>query len=169
MVNEWFVVRAGATVAIAAGAAIVAFLMSVPGQEPSLPARALPLSACLVWTAMLAGAIRTGGSALDRLLEVTPHPSCALFIAATALPAGAMLVLMLRRAAPLQARWTAGLAGLASLALGALSTQFVCTNDTAAHHLLWHVAPVVLLAVPGFAFGSALLGPPKRFRSSRFV
>jgi hypothetical protein len=52
---------------------------------------------------------------------------------------------MLRRAAPLARVWTCALAGLASLALGALGTQFVCTDDSAAHHLLWHVLPLVLL------------------------
>jgi hypothetical protein len=73
-----------------------------------------------------------------------------------------MLVRMLRHAAPLQARWTGGFAGLASLALGALGTQFVCTNDAEAHHLLWHFTPVVLLALASGAVGSSLFGWPHR-------
>jgi hypothetical protein len=100
---------------------------------------------------MLVGTIAATRSPLDVLLQVTPHPSCVLLVVATALLPGATLVRMLRDAAPLQARWTGGFAGLASLAVGALGAQFVCTSDAAAHQLLWHFAPVVLLAPGGIA------------------
>jgi hypothetical protein len=160
MMNGWFVARATATLAIVVAAAIVAFFMSVPGAERSRLVRALPLAACLVWAVMLVGTLPR--SPLDVLLQVTPHPSCVLLIAATAITPGVMLVRMLRRAAPLQAQWTGGFAGLASLALGGLGTQFVCTNDAAAHHLLWHFTPVVLLALGSVAVGSSLFGWPHR-------
>jgi hypothetical protein len=162
MANGWFVARATATLAIVVVAAIVAFFISVPGVEPSRLVRALPLAGCLVWAVMLVGTIAATRSPLDVLLQVTPHPSCVLLIAATAITPGVMLVRMLRHAAPLQARWTGGFAGLASLALGALGTQFVCTNDAAAHHLLWHFTPVVLLALASVAVGSSLFGWPHR-------
>ena len=158
MVNGWFVARATATVAVVAGAAIVAFLMSVPGVAPSLGVRALPISACLTWFAQLAGTIAAASSPLDLLLQATPHPSCVVVITATSMAPGLVLVRMLRHASPLQVRWTGGLAGLASLALGALAAQFVCTNDAAAHHLLWHLTPVALLTLASFAAGSTLLG-----------
>lgn len=160
--NGWFVARAAATLATAAGAAILAFFMSVPGLEPSRRLRALPLAACLVWAVMLAGTFATTRLPLDLLLPVTPHFSCGLLIAATALPPGAALLRMLRQAAPLQATWTAGLAGLASSALGALGAQFVCPNDAAAHHLLWHFTPVVLLTLATAAAGPSMIGWPRR-------
>jgi len=156
------VARATATLAIVVAAAIVAFFMSVPGVEPSRLVRALPLAACLVWAVMLVGPIAAVRSPLDVLLQVTPHPSCVLLIVATALLPGAILVRMLRDAAPLHARRTGGFAGLASLAVGALGTQFVCTNDAAAHHLLWHLTPVVLVTVASIAVSSSLLGRPRR-------
>ena len=162
MMNGWFIARATATLAIGVTAAIVAFFMSVPGVEPSRPARAVPLTACLAWAVMLVGTIAATRSPLDVLLQVTPHPSCVLLVVATALLPGATLVRMLRDAAPLQARWTGGFAGLASLALGALGTQFVCTNDAAAHHLLWHLTPVVLLTLTSAAVGSSVLGWSRR-------
>ena len=161
MVNGWFVARATATIAIAFAAAIVAFSLSVPGGEPSLLVRALPLAACLMWAVMLAGTIAATRSPFDLLLQATPHPSCVLLIATAALLPGAVLVRMLRQAAPLQAAWTAGFAGLASLAAGALGAQFVCTSDAAAHHLLWHFTPVVLLTAASIAVGSSLLGRPE--------
>jgi hypothetical protein len=162
MMDGWFVARATATLAIVVGAAVVAFLMSVPGVEPSRLVRAVPLSACLIWAVMLIGTIAGARSPLGLLLQVTPHPSCVLLIAATAVLPGATLVRMLRRAAPLQVSWTGGFAGLASFAVGALGAQFVCTNDAAAHHLFWHFTPVVLLTVASIAVGSSLLGRPHR-------
>ena len=165
LMNGWFVARATATLVIVDAAAIVAFFLSVPGVEPSRLVRALPWAASLIWAVMLAGRIAATESPLDLLLQVTPHPSCALLIVATAILPGAMLVRMLQDAAPLQAASTGGLAGLASLALGALGTQFVCTNDAAAHHLLWHFIPVVLLALAGIAVGSSLFGRSHRQES----
>ena len=162
MMNGWFVARATATLAIVVAAAIVAFFMSVPGAERSRLVRALPLAACLVWAVMLVGTIAANGSPLEVVLQATPHPSCVLLIVATALLPGATLVRMLRDGAPLQAAWTAGFAGLASLAVGALGAQFVCSNDAAAHHLLWHFAPVVLLTLASIAVGSSLFGWPHR-------
>jgi hypothetical protein len=162
MMNGWFVARATATLAIVVAAAIVAFFMSVPGAERSRLVRALPLAACLVWAVLLVGTIAANASPLEVLLQVTPHPSCVLLIVATALLPGATLVRMLRDAAPLQAAWTAGFAGLASLAVGALAAQFVCSNDAAAHHLLWHFTPVVLLTGASIAVGSSLCGWPHR-------
>lgn len=158
MVDGWFVARAAATTAIALAAAGVALLLSVPGVEPSRGGRALPLLACLVWAAMLVIGIAATSSPFELLLQVAPHPSCVLFIAATGLSPGVVLVRMLRHAAPLRTAWTAGCAGLASLAVGALGAQFVCTNDAAAHHLLWHFAPVLLLSVASVAVGSSWLG-----------
>lgn len=162
MMNGWFVARATAAIAIAFAAAIVAFFLSVPGVEPSRLIRALPLAACLVWAVMLVGTIAATRSPLDLLLQVTPHPSCVLLIVATAFLPGVILVRMLRHAAPLATRWTSGLAGLASLAVGALGAQFVCTNDAAGHQLLWHFTPVVLLALASIAVGSSLFGWPRR-------
>jgi hypothetical protein len=140
----------------------VAFFMSVPGAERSRFVRAVPLAACLVWAALLVGTIAANSSSLEVLLQVTPHPSCVLLIVATALLPGAALVRMLRDAAPLQPAWTAGFAGLASLAVGALGAQFVCANDAAGHHLLWHFTPVVLLTVASIAVGASLFGWPHR-------
>lgn len=154
--NGWFVARATATLAAAVAAANVALLSSVPGAEPPGVARALPVAACLVWAGMLIGAIAASPSPVDALLQIPVHPACLLFIAATTLPAWAVLARMLRRAAPLRARRTGALAGLASLAAGALAAQFVCGDDRAAHHLLWHFTPVAGLTIVSAVTGSTL-------------
>lgn len=159
MLNSLFLARASTTLAIMVTAGILAFWMSVPAGQPSRLVRALPLATCLTWAAILAGTIMMSTPPLRFLLQVTPHPSCVLFIAATALAPAIVLVRMLRRAAPLQATLTGGFAGLASLAAGAVGAQFVCANDAAAHHLLWHFTPVMLLTLVSAAAGSLLLRP----------
>jgi hypothetical protein len=159
MTDGWFIARAVATLVIVAAAATVAFLISVPGVWPSRAARTLPAMAGVAWGVMLAAALAFAGSPLERLLLVQPHPVCVLQIAGLALLPGVVLTRMLRRAAPLRRRWTGGLAGLAIAALGALGTQFVCGDDTAAHHLVWHFTSVVLLALAGVAMGSSIFAP----------
>ncbi len=156
LVDGWFLARVAATLAIALTAAALAFFSSVPGVEPSRGARALPFAMCIVWGAMLIEAIAATQSPADTFFRVRPHLSCVLLIAGIGLPSGAMLVRMLRHAAPLQPRWAGAFAGLASLALGALGAQFVCTNDAAAHHLVWHFIPVALLTLTSVAAGPSL-------------
>lgn len=159
MLNPWFLARASATLALMVTAGMLAFSTSVPAGEPSRLVRAVPLATCLMWAAILVSTLPTGKSGLVLLLQVTPHPSCVLSIAATALSPAFLMLRMLRRAVPLQATLTAGFAGLASLAAGALGAQFICTNDAAAHHLLWHFSPVLLLTLAGAVAGSLLLRP----------
>lgn len=162
MTDGWFVARGVVTLAIACAAALVAFRLAVPGDAPARRVLALPLAACLLWAAMLAAAVLAVPSPLTLLRQVAPHPSCILFIAATALPAAVVMVRMLRRGAPLEGRLTGGFAALASVAAGALGAQFVCANDAAAHHLLWHFAPVMLFALAGVTAGSSLVGGAAR-------
>jgi hypothetical protein len=157
MMDGWFLARAIVTLIIVFAAAIVAFSTSVPGAEIPNLGRALPLAASLMWAVMLVGTIAATWSSGELLAHLAPHPSCVLIIAATALSPEVLLLRMLQRAAPLQATRTAGYAGLASLALGALAAQFVCANDAATHHLLWHYLPVVLLTVVSIIIGSTLL------------
>jgi hypothetical protein len=163
MIDGWFIARAVATLAIVAVAAAVAFLISVPGVWPSRAARTLPVMAGVAWGVMLAAALAFAGSPWERLLLVQPHPMCVLQIVGIALLPGVALTRMLRRAAPLRRQWAGGLAGLATAALGALGAQFVCGDDTAAHHLLWHFTPVVLLALAGVAMGASVFAPPRAY------
>jgi len=158
IVDAWFLARGAAAFAIVLAAATVAFATSVPGREPSAAVRALAPAACLAWGAMLITAIAATQSPLDQMLHVPFHPSCVALITAAGVPPGALLVRMLRRAAPLQARLTAAATALASLASGALAAQFVCADDGAAHHLVWHFAPVVLLTIVSVVPGSSLFG-----------
>jgi len=78
-----------------------------------------------------------------------------LILTISALP-GIWLFDMLRRAAPLEARYTGVFAALGALACGALGTQFVCPIDAPGRQLLWHFVPVIVLASLGLAMGARL-------------
>jgi hypothetical protein len=162
LADAWFTSRAALTLATALVAATVAVRTGVPGLARARRIRAVPWVLCLVWAAVLAGGLASTGTPLRLLSTVSPHVSCVVRIAAIALVPGIWLVRTLRRAAPLDPRWTAGCTGLASAALGALGTQFVCSSDAPAHHLVWHLLPVVLLALATVLAGPHLLPPPGR-------
>jgi hypothetical protein len=63
----------------------------------------------------------------------------------------------LRRAAPLQPRYTGLLALLSTGALAALGTQLLCAKDDLLHVLLWHAGPLALTALLGVSLGDVLL------------
>ena len=84
--------------------------------------------------------------ASDFMTEVELHRGpCGFFILFTGLFSTLGLFLILRKAAPTQlsltALWTA-------LSVGSLSSMFmhlVCTHESTAHVLLWHVTPILML------------------------
>lgn len=158
----WFLLRAAATLGMAMAGAGIAFVTSVPGRGRSLVARALPAATGLVWAGLLAQTITGIGSPIALLSGATVHPVCVLLVTTIALPPGVVLARMLRHGAPLQAGWTAACAGLASAGVGALGAQFVCANDAAAHHLVWHVTPVAVLTAAAAVAGPWLLPGPSR-------
>jgi len=160
--RPWFAARAAVTLATAIAAATAAVRLSVPGLARPLRIGAMPWALCLGWGASLAGGLVSIGSPLRLLLSASPHVSCVVCIAAIGLVPGVWLVRTLRQAEPLDVRWTGGCAGLASAASGALATQFVCSSDAPAHHLLWHFAPVVLLALAPLALAPGLFAPQGR-------
>ena len=161
MRDGWFVARAAVTLGIVVGAALLALMTSVPGLPAPPRVRALPWLASVAWFAMLAGIIAATRSPLATLAQTSPHPSCVLFIVAIATAPAATLLRMLRHAAPLERARAGGLVGLAGAALGALGAQFVCANDAAAHHLLWHFIPVVLLALASVPLGALARRAPR--------
>jgi hypothetical protein len=152
-----FVAAALATLALALTAAAGAFALSVPGAGARRAVRACPLLAAAAWATLLWLRLTAAGGEPITQLAATPwHPACVLLILSVGTVPGIWLFAMLRRAAPLQPLWTGALAALASLALGALGTQFVCPIDAPGHQVLWHFTPVVLITFVGLALGARL-------------
>ena len=127
-----------------------AFVLSVPGGERSAADRWTPIAAGAAWASWLAIAVVVRGSPLSRIAGSFPlHWGCVMHIALLAIAPGALLFVMLRRAAPLRTRWSAGLAGLAAAALGAAATQWICPLDNPAHLLTNHFVTMGLVAAAG--------------------
>lgn len=150
------------TMATALLSAAAALVLSIPGAERSRIQRWLPIIAGAAWAAWLGAALIAGGAAGSRLLAMPVHVACILQITALGLLPALVLMGMIRRAAPLEAGWNAGLAALAALALGAVGTQFICPIDDPAHLLVGHFMPVALVGA-----AAAWLGG-RRLRTSSF-
>lgn len=151
-----FILAAAFTGMLALTAAANAFRLSVPGASPGRAARVMPLIAAIAWASLLWIRMSASGDPLAQIAATPPHPVCILLILTiNALP-GIWLFNMLRRAAPLEVRWTGVFAALGALACGALGTQFVCPIDAPEHQLLWHFVPVVVLTSLGLALGARL-------------
>ena len=147
------------TALLSAGSALV---LSIPGAERSVWQRILPLLAVGVWTLALAYFLNTDGSAVPRLLEWPLHVSCLIEIAGFSVIPGWALFTMLRRAAPLQRAWSGALAMLATAAIAAAATQFICSVDDPAHQLVGHVLPVAVLSILGAIVGQRFLNWMRR-------
>jgi hypothetical protein len=157
-----FVGTTAATLVTALLAAAAAFVLSVPGAERSPAQRIMPLAAGRLWAPMLAVGLTTGGDPVRRLLSLPFHWLCLIEIAGLGLVPAWALFAMLRRAAPLRRSWSAALATLAAVALGAAATQFLCPIDDPAHLLVGHVPPVASLAIGGAIAGRRALDSLKR-------
>jgi Negative regulator of sigma F len=96
---------------------------------------------------------RDRGDPGRRVLALPFHLLCLIEIAGLGVVPGWLLFTMLRRAAPLRRVWNAALATLASVALGAAATQFLCPIDDPAHQLVGHLLPVACLSVWGAIAG----------------
>lgn len=83
--------------------------------------------------------------------------NCIRDIVVLGLLPGALLFFMIKKAAPLGLGKVGAFAALSVAALGAVGTQFICTNDDPLHALIWHYVPVLLLGWLGVVIGRRLL------------
>jgi len=139
----------------AIAAALAAFQVSVPGRSRRWAL--LPAAPALLWIGAsglgcLRGWLAPGSGAAE---GETAH--CFAFLMSVSLPLSALLVLMLRRACPLQPGLAAGLGGLAAAAAAALLLVPFHPHDATLTDLASHaVAVALILALNGF-FGGRIL------------
>lgn len=151
-----FLLQAALLLSAAVLSAGGAFVLSVPGAERRGLTRGLPLLAAAMWGLWLAAGwgLAPAGAAAE---WPRPAPMCAVEVIALGLAPGVLLFVLVRQAAPLRLTWTGVLAALATGALGALGSQFVCADDSPAHLLLWHFLPMAVLATAGIVLGRVIL------------
>jgi hypothetical protein len=136
-------------------AVATAFRLSVPGGEPRAWARWWPLVALGALVALSVAEVLTGavtgsmGSPLRSWM-------CVRKVAFVGTLPAILAVVLIRRAVPLEPRWTALLGMLAAGAAGALASEMACSIDTPIHILLWHVLPIAVFAGVGALVGGWL-------------
>ena len=135
-----------------ASGASAAFVLSVPGAERSPAQHVLPVLTVATWLAIWFVAWSTADVPIGRRTAAI-HSACALLIAASAVTAGWLLFAMIARAAPLRPLWTAAVAGLASMAAGAVVAQLFCPLDDERHQLVGHVLVGLMVAGAGLLAG----------------
>ena len=144
-----FTVLAAVTLLTGLAAAASSLALGVPGSDRSPLLRVLPLLLGATWTVALLVLVFKGGNPVRRMLALPIHLTCVIEIAGIGLVPSWALFAMLRRAAPLRLAWSAALATLAGVGLGAAVTQFICPLDDPAHQLVGHVLPAATLFLGG--------------------
>jgi hypothetical protein len=125
-------------------AALAAFQLSVPGHSRAWAL--LPLPAALVWVAASgAGCLRSWLIPDAHLATMNEAKDCLVFIVGLSVPLSVLLVLMLRRAFPLDPALTAAVAGLASAAAAASLLLLFHPFDAGATDLAVHALAVGLV------------------------
>ena len=147
----WPLVAAGVTAAVAAGASLV---LAVPGSERSPALRGSSVTLGALWALMLVVFVIRAGHGFA---GASHWPICFIRAIAVGLAPGIVLFGMLRRAAPLRITWTSALAATAAIAAGAMAAQISCPIDDAAHALLGHFGPVLVLGLLGAATARRML------------
>ena len=145
---------------LASGAA-AAFVLSVPGAERSPAPRVLPVLTAAAWAAIWLVVWSTAGEPAGPRTAAC-HRACAIQLVVCALATGWLLLAMIARAAPLRPVWTAVVAGLASMAAGAMVAQVFCPIDDPRHQLAGHVLVALVVASVGVLVGRAALRASSR-------
>ena len=137
-------------------AAIAAFQLSLPDARRIWAL--LPVPAALLWVvASGVGCLRTWFLPGTHVADLSETRDCLIFIVGLAVPLSALLIVMLRRAYPLQPELTALVAGLASAAAAATLLNFFHPFDAAATDLAVHVFVVAIVIAANWGFSGRLL------------
>lgn len=160
-----FVVELAAALLTSMMAAAAAFCAGCPGRP--LIERFAPLPFLALWLASLGQScwqdwIEFG----DAGLRITPDPVCLPIIAAVSIVPGALMLVMLRAAAPVAPVTTVALGTLAAAALSAAVLRLTHLPDASIMVLVWQVGSVAFLTLLGALFGRRLLPWPKSFETA---
>jgi hypothetical protein len=156
LVNARFVIEQSAALTTALIAAMAAFCAVIPG----LPVwrLVLPLVPLAIWVGSLAqgcisALLEKGLAALRLMPDLICFPA---IIAVSALPA-LLMVVMLRRGAPLMPKITVAYGALAATALGNFGLRLFHPQDASLMVLVWQFGTVVILTALASLFGRRLL------------
>lgn len=152
-----FVIEQTATFATAVAAAAAAFASIVPGFDRRV--LLLPLLPLTVWLASV------GSGCLDDWLQfgaaglaIRPDWDCLPAASVIGILPAVVMVLMLRRGAPLYPRLTLLLGALAVAAIGNFGMQLFHFRDASVMVLVWHLGSVAVISALAGLAGERLIG-----------
>jgi hypothetical protein len=151
-----FVMEWAGSLSTAILAGFAAFYLSLPGRSKSWAL--LPLPALILWVSSM------GYGCYSDWLRLGPHGlalgaswDCLRFIAYTTVPLSAILLFLLRYAAPIRPVPTVILATLSVAALAATGQSLMHGLDTTIMVLAWHAGTTALLLLAARLIGPRLL------------
>ena len=151
-----FLVEQGAAFATAVLAAVAAFSLGIPDRSRWWAV--LPLPALGLWLASLGqGCWRAWVELGAEGLVLRPDFVCFPAIVAAGAVPGVVMVLMLRRGAPLAPRLAVMLGALAAATLGDVGLRLFHPQDASVMILVWQIGTVALLSLLGNMVGPRLL------------
>lgn len=140
-------------------AAAAAFCASCPGRP--LWERLAPIPPLVLWVAaLMRHAYLSYSDAGHQALLLEIDAGCLPKIALIGLLPAILIVLMLRRGAPIAPITTTVLSALAAASLAAAALRLVHVEDASIMILVWHVGSVALLAASASIFGRRLFRWP---------
>lgn len=154
--DQRFLIEVGAALLTSMMAAAAAFCAGCPGRP--LWERFAPLPFMAVWLASLGeGCWRQWVQAGPEGLHLQVDLTCFRSITAVGLVPAVVILLMIRKGAPIAPMSTTGLAILAATALSAAALRLFHTQDMSLMLLVWQFGSVALLAGLGFFAGQYVL------------
>jgi len=155
-----FLVEVGAAYMTSMMAAAAAFCAGCPGRP--IWERYAPVPFLIVWLASLGeGCLRSWVHYGRDGLMLQPDFICFPIILLISIVPTVLILLMIRRAAPIAPIATTGLATLAAASLAAAAVRLFHAQDASLMVLLWQFGSVLLLAGIGALFGRHLLRWPE--------
>ena len=159
-----FLVEQAATLATALAAVTAAFYSVVPGFDRR--ALLLPLAPLGLWLASVGHGcvqdwLRLGADGLT----IRPDWDCLPSATIIGIIPAIVVVIMLRKGAPLRPRVTLALAALAVASVANFGLQFAHVRDASIMVLAWHLGAAAVLSATGGWMGEFVLGwQPRRVR-----
>ena len=152
-----FMVEQAATLATALSAAIAAFCTIIPGFDRRV--LLLPLAPLGLWLASVGQGcvqdwLRFGADGLT----IRPDWDCLPPATVIGIVPAIVLVIMLRKGAPLRPRVTLALAALAVASVANFGLQFAHARDVSIMVLVWHLGAAAALSALGGSLGELVLG-----------
>jgi hypothetical protein len=133
-------------------AVVTAFRLSVPGHDLRPWSRWWPLAALAALMALV-GAEVVAAAIFGDMGSPMRDWTCVRKVAFVGAAPAVLAIVLIQRAAPLEARWVVLLGVLAAGGAGALTSEIACPIHAPLHIFLWHVLPVAASAALGAVLG----------------